>query len=91
MSQTVWYTMLDSPWGPLCLAATAQGLVRVDFQHGTRPGRRQPTRGVHLGKLYPTRLASARRRGSQIGIGDSAMTNSMLSAAPHRVKQNIPA
>lgn len=32
-----WYTTLDTPLGPLCLAGTTQGLTRVDFQHGKRP------------------------------------------------------
>lgn len=34
---TVWYTTIVSPWGPLCLACSAQGLIRLDFQHGARP------------------------------------------------------
>jgi methylated-DNA-[protein]-cysteine S-methyltransferase len=37
MSLSVWYTTMPSPFGPLCLAANAQGLIRVDFQQGERP------------------------------------------------------
>ena len=33
------YATMDSPCGPLCLAGTAAGLIRVDFQCGNRPGR----------------------------------------------------
>lgn len=32
-----WYTILDSPFGPLCLVGTEHGLTRVDFQRGERP------------------------------------------------------
>ena len=31
------YTTMDSPFGPVCLASTEQGLIRVDFQRGDRP------------------------------------------------------
>jgi methylated-DNA-[protein]-cysteine S-methyltransferase len=37
MSQSVWYTIMPSPFGPFCLAATQQGLLRVDFQPDERP------------------------------------------------------
>lgn len=33
----IWYTTMPSPFGPLCLAASAEGLLRADFQHGERP------------------------------------------------------
>jgi methylated-DNA-[protein]-cysteine S-methyltransferase len=42
MSRTVWYTIMPSPWGPLCLAATREGLWRADFQQGDRPVRLDP-------------------------------------------------
>jgi methylated-DNA-[protein]-cysteine S-methyltransferase len=35
----VWYTILDSPFGPVCIAGAETGLMRVDFQHGDRPVR----------------------------------------------------
>jgi methylated-DNA-[protein]-cysteine S-methyltransferase len=43
MAQTVWYTIMPSPFGPLCLATTPEGLMRVDFQQGDRPIRVAPT------------------------------------------------
>ena len=33
------YATMDSPYGPICLAGTAAGLLRVDFQDGARPVR----------------------------------------------------
>jgi methylated-DNA-[protein]-cysteine S-methyltransferase len=33
----IFYTMIASPFGPVCLAGTEQGLIRVDFQGGDRP------------------------------------------------------
>jgi methylated-DNA-[protein]-cysteine S-methyltransferase len=33
----IFYTMMDSPFGPVGLAGTEQGLIRVDFQCGDRP------------------------------------------------------
>ena len=33
----IWYTMMDSPFGPVCVAGTKAGLLRVDFQRGNRP------------------------------------------------------
>ncbi len=33
----IFYTMMDSPFGPVCLAGTEQGLTRADFQCGDRP------------------------------------------------------
>lgn len=32
----VWFTLLDSPFGPLCLAGDEHGLRRADFQQGQR-------------------------------------------------------
>ena len=37
MSYPVWYTTMISPLGTLCLAASQEGLIRVDFQQGERP------------------------------------------------------
>ena len=33
------YTVMNSPFGPVCLAGTTTGLIRLDFQHGDRPVR----------------------------------------------------
>ena len=33
----VWYTVMDSPCGPVCVAATKRGLIRVGFPCGDRP------------------------------------------------------
>ena len=33
----IFYTMMASPFGPVCLAGTEEGLRRVDFQGGDRP------------------------------------------------------
>jgi methylated-DNA-[protein]-cysteine S-methyltransferase len=33
----IFYTMMASPFGPVCLVGTEQGLIRVDFQGGDRP------------------------------------------------------
>ena len=38
----VCYTSIDSPFGPVCLAGTKQGLIRVDFQQGNRPVQPEP-------------------------------------------------
>lgn len=57
MPQAVWYTTMDSPLGPLCLAATPQGLMRVDFQHGVRPIQPAPA-----WQEDADRLADARRQ-----------------------------
>ena len=35
----IWYIIMDSPCGPLCVAGTKFGLLRVDFQGGNRPVR----------------------------------------------------
>ena len=35
----IWYTIMDSPFGPLCVAGVKAGLLRVDFQCGNRPVR----------------------------------------------------
>jgi methylated-DNA-[protein]-cysteine S-methyltransferase len=37
MQAAVYQGMIESPFGPLGLAGTAEGLTRVDFQHGERP------------------------------------------------------
>ena len=39
----IWYTSMDSPFGPLCVAGTTTGLIRVDFQRGDRPVRPEAT------------------------------------------------
>src|SRR5262249_44702473 len=36
------YTTTHSPSGPVCLASTEQGLIRVDFQCGNRPVQPDP-------------------------------------------------
>jgi methylated-DNA-[protein]-cysteine S-methyltransferase len=33
----IWYAIMDSPFGPVCVAGTQTGLIRVDFQAGNRP------------------------------------------------------
>src|SRR2546426_3877783 len=35
----IWYTIMDSPFGPVCIAGAKAGLLRVDFQRGNRPVR----------------------------------------------------
>lgn len=35
----IYYTTMDSPFGLICVAGTAAGLIRVDFQGGDRPVR----------------------------------------------------
>ena len=35
----IWYTIMDSLFGPLCVAGGKAGLIRVDFQRGQRPVR----------------------------------------------------
>lgn len=42
LADPVWYTLLDTPCGALCIAGTTQGLTRVEFQDGERPVRPQP-------------------------------------------------
>ncbi len=37
MTSPIYATTMASPWGPVCLAGTSEGLTRVDFQHGERP------------------------------------------------------
>ncbi len=37
MTPPIYTTTMASPWGPVCLAGTSKGLIRVDFQHGERP------------------------------------------------------
>ena len=40
--ETVWYTLLDTPFGDLCIAGTTQGLTHVEFQDGERPVKPEP-------------------------------------------------
>ena len=47
----LWYTTTDSPFGPLCLVGTEQGLMRVDFQHGDRPVQPDSAWQEHTGQL----------------------------------------
>ena len=42
LADPVWYTLLDTPCGALCIAGTTQGLTHVEFQDGERPVRPQP-------------------------------------------------
>lgn len=37
MTQPLYAATMPSPLGPICLAGTAEGLTRVDFQQGDRP------------------------------------------------------
>lgn len=37
MKMAIYEGMIESPLGPICLAGTDEGLIRVDFQHGERP------------------------------------------------------
>jgi len=37
MKSAVYQGIIESTLGPICLAGTAEGLTRVDFQHGERP------------------------------------------------------
>lgn len=46
-----WYSMIDSPFGPVCLVGTEQGVIRVDFQRGDRPVQPDPTWQEHTGQL----------------------------------------
>ena len=36
-TEPTWYTLLDTPFGALCIAGTTQGLTHVEFQDGERP------------------------------------------------------
>ena len=38
----VWYTLLETTFGALCIAGTVQGLTHVEFQDGERPVRPEP-------------------------------------------------
>jgi len=42
---------MDSPFGPICLAGTEKGLIRVDFQRGDRPVQPDPGWQAHTGQL----------------------------------------
>src|SRR5262245_39710739 len=33
----IWYTIMDSPFGPVSVAGAKAGLLRVDFHRGNRP------------------------------------------------------
>ncbi|MEE9149619.1 MAG: methylated-DNA--[protein]-cysteine S-methyltransferase [Candidatus Tectomicrobia bacterium] len=50
MSPT-YYTIIDSPLGPLCLTATEQGLTQVDFEQGERPVVHDPSWQADTGWL----------------------------------------
>ena len=43
-SSRIWYTIMDSPFGPVCVVGAKAGLLRVDFQRGNRP--------VHLAAVW---------------------------------------
>lgn len=45
--QPVCYSTLESPFGLVCVAGTAQGLIRLDFQQGDRPVQCDPTWQEH--------------------------------------------
>ena len=36
-AESTWDTILDTPFGALCIVGTAQGLTHVEFQDGQRP------------------------------------------------------
>ncbi len=46
-----WYTTTASPFGPICLVGTEQGLIRLDFQRGDRPVQPDPMWQQHTGQL----------------------------------------
>ena len=50
-SLRVWYTTMESPFGPVCLVGTEQGLIRVEFQRGDRPVQLNPTWQEDTGQL----------------------------------------
>jgi methylated-DNA-[protein]-cysteine S-methyltransferase len=47
----IWYAIMDSPFGPVCVAGTQTGLIRVDFQAGNRPVRLAATWQADSGLL----------------------------------------
>src|SRR5262249_60774825 len=47
----LWYTTMDSPFGPICLVGTEQGLIRADFQRGDRPVQPDPAWREGTGQL----------------------------------------
>lgn len=47
----LWYTTMDSPFGPVCLVGTETGLIRVDFQRGDRPVQPDPAWQEDTGRL----------------------------------------
>ena len=52
LADPVWYTLLDTPCGALCIAGTTQGLTHVEFQDGERPVRPQPDWREDQGVLW---------------------------------------
>ena len=50
-SEPAWNTVLDTPFGPLRLAGTAQGLTIVGFTEGELPARQEPDRQEDSGLL----------------------------------------
>ena len=51
----VWYTILRTPLGALCIAGTVQGLTHVEFQDGERPVRPEPDWQEDQGNLDEAR------------------------------------
>lgn len=41
-AEPVWYTLLGTPLGALCIVGTTKGLTHVEFQDGERPVRLKP-------------------------------------------------
>jgi methylated-DNA-[protein]-cysteine S-methyltransferase len=50
-SETAWDTVLDTPFGPLRVAGTAQGLTIVGFTEGGEPPRQEPDEQKEAGFL----------------------------------------
>jgi len=83
-----WYATIASPFGPICLVSTEQGLVRVDFQCGDRPLQPDPAWQEDTGVL-----GSAKRQLQEYFQGRRRQFE--LSLAPagtpfqHRVWQEL--
>ena len=54
-AEPTWYTILDTPFGALCIAGTTQGLTHVEFQDGERPVRPEPDWQENQGVLDEAR------------------------------------
>lgn len=54
-AEPVWYTLLDTPLGALCIVGTTKGLTHVEFQDGERPVRPEPDWQENQGVLDEAR------------------------------------